>query len=73
MLAGAVALGNKIRESDFLFFFFEVFCGWGLGNFLYKMVIKNETEKEYVSKLEFQKCNHCLVCPISSPEPLDFM
>ena len=41
--------------------------------FFLKNSDKNKTEREYVSKLEFQKSNHCLVCPISSPEPLDFM
>ena len=73
-----VALCNKIRESDF---FLSFFLGGGGGGLLWlgfrkfslKNSDKNKTKKEYVSKLEFQKSNHCLVCPISSPEPLDFM
>ena len=67
-----VALCNKIRESDFFFFFWGLL--WlGFRKFSLKNSDKNKTEKEYVSKLEFQKSNHYLVCPISSPEPLDFI
>ena len=47
-------------------FFFLGLLWLGFRKFSLKNSDKNKTEKEYVSKLEFQNSNHCLVSSLSN-------
>ena len=70
---GTGGLQCVTKFVNLISFFFWGLLWLGFSKFSLKNSDKNKTEKEYVLKLEFQKSNYCLVCSISSPEPLDFV